>query len=50
MNLYQNSNGLFYRNIKVNPHVHMELQGPQIMKTTLKKKKVEGLTLPDFKT
>ena len=31
-------------------HIHVELQGPQIAKTILKKKTIEGLTFIDFKT
>ena len=41
----------FHRNRATNPQIHVELQGPQIARTILKKKnKVGGLKLPNFET
>ena len=51
-NPYKNSNDSFFcRNGKVNPQIHMALQGAQHIQIILKKKyKVKGLTSPSFKT
>ena len=49
-NPYQNPNGIFYRNSKNNPKIHMEPQSPQIPKTISRKKSKGGvITLPHFK-
>ena len=40
----------FLQKWKIDPQIHMELQGHQKAKAVLLKDQVGGLTLPDFKT
>ena len=43
---YQNSNGIFFAEIRKNSKIHTESQA----KTSLKKDKVKEITCPNFKT
>ena len=49
-NPYQNSNGIFHRNRKKNPKIHMESQKTPTSQSNLEEEEQDGrITLPDFK-